>query len=322
MLDAVLKRVAQAYARNELKTVRELLALAIDLAPDNADLFSALGSVQYAENDFAGALASLGKAALLDPTRADLQIQIGMAHLGLKQFKEADGALRNARELRPGDDRAIKLLSDVYTLRKQAFDEELKRYVAGTNHSLTEAVERGAATVGRWTYGFPTIKWWGEKVMARIGSFCSLAEGITIILGGEHNTRQVSTFAFTLLGYCEVFNIRPEVDSFVHNRGDLIIGNDVWIGNGATLMSGVNIGHGAVVGAGSVVTKDVPPYTIAVGVPARPVRKRFSDLQIARLLEIRWWDLPDDEIGKLCPLLYGSDVEALVTAVENLRKRD
>lgn len=318
-LDAILKRANDCHARGDSKMTREFLGLAIELAPDNSDLLAALGSIQYKEKDYMAALANFGKAAALNPKDPNLQIQLGMAHLELKHFKQAEVAFGGALELRPGDPLAAQLSSRVYDLQKKFCDEKLKKYLAGVDFSLEDAVGRGFATVGRWTYGFPRISWWGERVGLKIGSFCSLATGINIILGGEHNTKQISTFAFTLLEYCKVFNVGPEIDTFVHNRGDVVIGNDVWIGAGVTIMSGVKIGHGAVVGAGAVVTKDIPPYAIAVGVPAKPVRRRFSESQIAQLLEVKWWDLSDADIGKLCPLLFGEDVDRLVAAVRDLR---
>ena len=80
------------------------------------------------------------------------------------------------------------------------------------------------------------------------------------------------------------------------NKGNIIIGNDVWIGYEAVILSGVTIGDGAIIGTHAVVTKDVPPYTIVGGVPAKPIRKRFNDKTIARLLELKWWDWPEERI--------------------------
>ena len=89
------------------------------------------------------------------------------------------------------------------------------------------------------------------------------------------------------------------------NKGDIIIGNDVWIGYEAVILSGVTIGNGAIIGARAVVTRDVPPYTIAGGVPAKPIRKRFSDDAISALLNIKWWDWPKERIAR-----HISDIQA------------
>ncbi|MGF6876853.1 hypothetical protein OKW35_006332 [Paraburkholderia sp. MM5477-R1] len=93
--------------------------------------------------------------------------------------------------------------------------------------------------------------------------------------------------------------------------GDTVVGNDVWIGSEAMIMPGVHIGHGAVIGSCAVVTKDVEPYTIIGGNPAKPIRKRFSDDEIGMLLEMNWWDWPLDEIGKSMKLLCATDIAAL-----------
>ena len=106
-------------------------------------------------------------------------------------------------------------------------------------------------------------------------------------------------------------------DRYSSSKGDVVIGNDVWIGHGATILSGVTIGHGAVIGACAVVTKDVPPYGIVVGAPARLVRKRFSDEDIALLLNLKWWDWPDAKIDRAMPLLLSSDIAGLIKFSES-----
>ena len=95
------------------------------------------------------------------------------------------------------------------------------------------------------------------------------------------------------------------------NRGDIVIGNDVWIGYEAVILSGVTIGDGAIIGARAVVTKDVPPYTIVGGVPARPIRKRFDDETIAKLAEIQWWNWPEEKIKSSIRAIKAGDIDAL-----------
>ena len=95
------------------------------------------------------------------------------------------------------------------------------------------------------------------------------------------------------------------------NRGDIVVGNDVWIGYEAVILAGVTIGDGAVIGARAVVTKDVPPYTIVGGVPARPIRKRFSDENIARLLELKWWDWPEERIAANLEAIQSGEIDRL-----------
>ena len=96
------------------------------------------------------------------------------------------------------------------------------------------------------------------------------------------------------------------------NKGDIVVGNDVWIGYEAVILSGVTIGDGAIIGARAVVTKDVPPYTIVAGVPARPIRKRFDEETIARLEQLRWWDWPEDEIRRHISHIQRGQIEAML----------
>lgn len=133
-------------------------------------------------------------------------------------------------------------------------------------------------------YCFPFI---GDRLI--IGRFCSIASGATFVMnGGNHLVDTVSSFPFAIFGG----GWADAMPSAWPHRGDLVVGNDVWIGTDATLMPGVKVGDGAVVAAKSVVASDVPPYAIVAGNPARVVRLRHSEGDIARLLAIRWWDWP------------------------------
>ena len=102
------------------------------------------------------------------------------------------------------------------------------------------------------------------------------------------------------------------------NKGDIVIGNDVWIGYEAILLAGVTIGDGAVIGTRALVTKDVPPYTIVGGVPAKPIRKRFTPETIHRLERLRWWDWPREKLRQLLPLLRRGELAALERAAEDI----
>lgn len=160
--------------------------------------------------------------------------------------------------------------------------------------------------VGRETYGKPRIMHWGEEATLHVGAFCSIAEGVTIFLGGNHRTDWITTFPFSVL-----WESGKSITGHPATRGDVVIGNDVWVGRQATILSGVTIGDGAVVGTCSVVTKDVPPYAIVAGNPAKLVRYRFSDEEIARLLGIAWWSWSDTKINEAMPLLLSGDVSSL-----------
>jgi acetyltransferase-like isoleucine patch superfamily enzyme len=163
----------------------------------------------------------------------------------------------------------------------------------------------GASRVsfGRFTYGFQhvAIKQWKEGAALRVGSFCSIAEKVTIFLGGNHRVDWITTFPF---GHIFVEELGGgEIVGHPATKGDVTVGSDVWIGYGATIMSGVTIGDGAVVGVNATVVKDVEPYEIVGGNPARRLKFRFDDEVIALLLELRWWDLPVDDIRGLAPAL-------------------
>lgn len=140
----------------------------------------------------------------------------------------------------------------------------------------------------------------------RIGKFCSIACGAKFLFNcANHSLRSLSTYTFPLF-YDEWELDKADVASAWDNKGDIVIGNDVWIGFEAVIMAGVHIGNGAIIGARAVVTKDVAPYTIVGGVPARTIRKRFDDATISRLESLRWWDWPKERIRRELPGDYAA----------------
>lgn len=135
----------------------------------------------------------------------------------------------------------------------------------------------------------------------RIGKFCSIACGAKFLFNcANHSLRSLSTYTFPLF-YDEWELDKADVASAWDNKGDIVIGNDVWIGFEAIIMAGVHIGNEAIIGARAVVTKDVAPYTIVGGVPARAIRKRFDDATISRLESLRWWDWSKERIRRELP---------------------
>lgn len=136
----------------------------------------------------------------------------------------------------------------------------------------------------------------GDKL--KIGKFCSIACGTKFLFNSaNHALDSLSTYPFSL--FFEEWNLeREKVTDAWDNRGDIVIGNDVWIGYEAVILSGVTIGDGAIIGTRAVVTKDVPPYTIVGGVPAKPIRKRFDEKVIKELLKIKWWDWTEEKIAR------------------------
>ncbi|RVT85997.1 CatB-related O-acetyltransferase [Inhella crocodyli] len=166
-------------------------------------------------------------------------------------------------------------------------------------HGLKGQAGASVVDIGRYTYGYETlqVKQWGEGEPLQIGSFCSIGQGVTVFLGGNHRVDWVTTFPFGHV-FGEQLGGR-DVLGHPTTNGAVVVGNDVWLGDGATIMSGVRIGDGAVVAARAVVTQDVAPYSIVAGNPARLIRHRFPPDIVERLRTLRWWDLPDAEIRKL-----------------------
>ena len=149
----------------------------------------------------------------------------------------------------------------------------------------------------------------GDRLV--IGKYCSIACGAKFLLNSaNHTLRSLSTYPFPI--FYEAWGTPvSEVSSAWDNRGDIVIGNDVWIGYEAVILSGVHIGDGAIIGARAVVTRDVEPNTIMGGVPARPIRKRYDEETIQRLLALRWWDFPPEQMRKCLDALEQGDLQAL-----------
>ena len=145
----------------------------------------------------------------------------------------------------------------------------------------------------------------------KIGKFCSIACGAKFLFtSGNHSLQSLSTYTFPIF-YEEWGLDAKDIRSAWDNKGDIVIGNDVWIGYEAVILSGVTIGDCAIVGARAVVTKDVPPYTIVGGVPARSIRRRFDEETVKKLEALRWWDWDEERIKRSIPAIQSGDIEAL-----------
>ena len=200
-------------------------------------------------------------------------------------------------------ERVKKLIRMLLAYPKRLYSGiSLRAMVVDCDIHKTAVVEHHAnvrySSIGKYTY----VSARSGAAYAKIGAFCSIAAGVGIG-GGAHKLDAVST--------SPVFNKGRNI--FGKNLGSVSfepykiteIGNDVWIGNRALILQGVKIGDGAVVGAGSVVTKDVEPYTIVAGNPAKVIRKRFDDETIEKLLEIKWWNMSEEDLKK-----YGDSFES------------
>ena len=145
----------------------------------------------------------------------------------------------------------------------------------------------------------------------KIGKFCSIACGAKFLFNSaNHALGSLSTYTFPIF-YEEWGLDRRSVADAWDNKGDIVVGNDVWIGYEAVILSGVTIGDGAVIGARAVVTKDVPPYTIMGGVPARPIRRRFDEATVETLLRLRWWEWPKEKIARNLVAIQRGEIAGL-----------
>ena len=198
----------------------------------------------------------------------------------------------------------------------------------GTTCFIRNVIKAPNISVGEYTYydseDHPELfeqtnvlfnyPFFGDKLI--IGKFCQIAHGTTFIMGAaNHRLGSATTYPFNVMGGVWREISTPHIEELPH-KGDTVIGNDVWLGRNCTILPGVKIGNGAIVAACSVVTKDVAPYTVVGGNPACFLKRRFDDGTAALLEELRWWDLPPEELTEIIPVLCDTDMKR---AAEKLR---
>ena len=167
-----------------------------------------------------------------------------------------------------------------------------------------------------FSYGQLQVISTGEGADAKHGAFCSFASNIRVMLGGHHHMDFITTYPFGSVNESIFGEKKLPV-----NRGNVVIGNDVWIGDNVTIMAGVTIGDGAVIGCNTVVTKDVEPYSVVAGNPGRFIRYRFSEEVIEELLNIKWWDLPLEVIQEIVPYLTSTDIDENIQKIKDVIKQ-
>lgn len=167
---------------------------------------------------------------------------------------------------------------------------------------------------GEFSYGKPLIMGWDGTPETRvtIGRFCSIADGVRMLLRVNHPIHSASTYPVA-----KILGVHHD-EPYEWCSGPIVIGNDVWIGQDAVIHGGVTLGHGAVVAGHAIVTTDVPPYGIVAGNPARLVKYRFDDATIQMLLEIQWWDWPMPTIREHAVLLSTGRVDRFLKVSESI----
>lgn len=183
--------------------------------------------------------------------------------------------------------------------------EQLREHM---RYRQLEWADGNMVVAGDFTYAWgPRIKSWGEGARCIIGKYCSIAGNIQIFLGGDHRNDWNTTYPFAEL----LPQVYPEIKGSPRSKGDVVIGNDVWIGNDAKIMSGIRIGDGATIAGSAVVTRDVAPYSVVGGVPARHIKYRVPEERIPDMLDLAWWDWPIEMIAEAVPVLQSGDLDAL-----------
>lgn len=158
-------------------------------------------------------------------------------------------------------------------------------------------------SIGKASYGLPIVHDYHQGTNLKIGAYCSIADNAQIFLGGQHRIDWVSSYPFPFF-----FAMNEQFkNNYGGSRGDVVIGSDVWLCANCTILSGVTIGHGAVIANGAVISRDVEPYAVMAGNPAKLVKWRFDEPTIKALLESKWWDWLEDEINKMMNKLCNDD---------------
>ncbi len=196
----------------------------------------------------------------------------------------------------------------LFNLKESLSNLVLKLQKLPATIQYNKLIKKGLLEVGRYTYGVPEIDVYiNSERKVTIGSFCSISKNVRFITGGIHPADWVSTFPIR-----DFVGVDIPYDGMPTSNGEIVIGHDVWIGTGVTILSGVTIGTGSIIAAGAIVTRDIQPYSIVAGVPAKVIRMRFAPKQIEHLLAIKWWEWKEEEIKKCIHYLSSNKIEEFI----------
>ena len=187
----------------------------------------------------------------------------------------------------------------------------IDRYIKLSGHKVK---------IGAFSYGFEDtgVLSWNENIEISIGRFCSVASGLKLYCGGNHRVDWISTFPFGHI-HTKYIKVQPVIGTPITN-GNITIGNDIWIGRDVTILSGITIGDGAVIASNSHIVKNVEPYSIVGGNPAKFIKYRFDDKTIKYLLDLKWWNLPVDVIEKIVPYLTKQNYDELSRNINEMEE--
>ncbi|WP_373541601.1 tetratricopeptide repeat protein [Chamaesiphon sp.] len=312
--DNLIARALDYHNRGQLSEAEEIYQQILSADNNNTKILNLLGYLYHQTGNNELAIELIYQAILIDPDWANSYTTAGRVYFATRNFEDAIDAFRQAIDL--GDraaenyDALINSLEavDRYEEAAQVILEKDKIYKFRLPYTRNFSNYIKYA-VGKYTYGAPIVKDWHQGSTLKIGDFSSIAENVTILLGGNHPTDWISSFPFGIVfdEFKEKHYNYPKL-----SKGSVIIGNDVWIGLNTTILSGVTIGDGAIVAAGSIVTKNVEPYAIVGGNPAKVIKKRFSDETISKLLTIQWWNWEIDKIKDNLDLIMSDDINLFI----------
>jgi virginiamycin A acetyltransferase len=313
--DNLIDRALAHHNQSQLAQAEELYQQVLNLEPENCKVLNLLGCLYHQIGNNELAIELIGQAIFIDPEQAYFYKTAGQVYFALRNFEDAVDAFIQSIEL--GDRSAENYDALINSLEAIERHEEATQILIRKEqiHKFQLPYTRSFSnytkySIGKYTYGAPIVEDWHQGSTLKIGNFCSIAKNVNILLGGNHPTDWVSSFPFGVIfeEFKELHHAHPEKLS----KGDVIIGNDVWIGMNATILSGITIGDGAVIAANSNVTKNVEPYTIVGGNPAKLIKKRFSDEAISKLLVIKWWEWDIDKIKDNLDLILSDKIEPFI----------